>query len=79
MLMLDNSCVRHFSVGIVYYCITLIVIGVKYLIFKPYRAVTECAVSVTEKFVYLSCENGLFGYVGVFLDKFEIVGICLNV
>ena len=77
--MLDNSRVRHFPVGVVYYRIALIVIGVEYLVFKPYRAVTECAVSVTEKFVYLSCENGLFGYVGIFLDKFEIVGICLNV
>ena len=42
---------RHFPVGEVNYRIALIVIGIEYLVFKPYRAVTECAVSVTEKFV----------------------------
>ncbi len=77
--MLDYSCIRNFSVGVIYNRVALMVFLVKYLCFKAYRTVLKRTVFKSEELIDLTCVYSLVGNVGIFLDKLKIIGACLYI
>ena len=78
MLMLNNSCIRNFSLCIIDNCISLIVLTLKNFCLKSYRTILQSSQLITKILIDHSCENHLLCNLRVLFSKLKEIHPCTN-
>ena len=76
--MLDNSCIRNFTLCVIDNSISLIVLTIKNFCLKSDRTILQCSQLISKIFIDHSCKNNLLCNLRILFSEFKEINPCAN-